>query len=322
MAETQKSASIIPRLLESQDRFISLLKTVEADPFDIFNVLIASKMPANLFLKHLVVLADFGGEPLQRLSDSFKSLFPFDENRKRYFFTFVWKEKTHVYFFEALPIRGKVGNLRLGIDGVGLSSAVELTPLHRDVIAILMFAASAADEKLVESESLTKCEIGALLGQGEAIDHYVDQKYLWVSRITGGAEANMLGQYAQSYVVDYLKEQLGSSYSVVRNGKIDIGGHYLPFDVVVDSGKKKFGIEVSFQVTTNSTIERKGAQAESRQKVMHKKGHSLIYIIDGAGNFQRRSAITKICDHSDCTVAYSKEEFDIMVNFIKENSHA
>ncbi|GEM_PF-1552170 len=43
----------------------------------------------------------------------------------------------------------------------------------------------------------------------------------------------------------------------------------MPFDVVVEKGNKKIGIEVSFQVTTNSTIERKAGQAADRMNLMH-----------------------------------------------------
>ena len=38
----------------------------------------------------------------------------------------------------------------------------------------------------------------------------------------------------------------------------------MPFDIVVNRNAKSIGIEVSFQVTTNSTIERKSGQAADR----------------------------------------------------------
>lgn len=87
----------------------------------------------------------------------------------------------------------------------------------------------------------------------------------------------------------------------------------------IESSSRKYGIEISFQVTTNSTIERKAGQAADRQRLMHSDGYSIAYIIDGAGNFQRRSAVSEICSHSDCTVAYSQEEFRILANWIKES---
>jgi hypothetical protein len=92
----------------------------------------------------------------------------------------------------------------------------------------------------------------------------------------------------------------------------------MPFDVLVTKGCKSVGIEVSFQVTTNSTIERKAGQAAERKRLMNAAGHRIAYVIDGAGNFQRSSAISTICKYSDCTVAYSDGEFDILATFVRE----
>ncbi len=56
----------------------------------------------------------------------------------------------------------------------------------------------------------------------------------------------------------------------VQNGKEGLDEYLkMPFDVVVEKGNKKIGIEVSFQVTTNSTIERKAGQAADRMNLMH-----------------------------------------------------
>ena len=91
----------------------------------------------------------------------------------------------------------------------------------------------------------------------------------------------------------------------------------MPFDILVTRNNKHVGVEVSFQVTTNSTIERKSGQAANRQNLMHSSGNYIAYILDGAGNFQREAALSTICDYSDCTVAYSKEEFEVLVEWIK-----
>ena len=76
-------------------------------------------------------------------------------------------------------------------------------------------------------------------------------------------------------------------------------------------------IEVSFQVTTNSTIERKAGQAQARQNLLHEKGHKIAYVIDGAGNFQRRSALSTICRFSDCTVTFRDDELASLAEFLK-----
>ena len=65
-------------------------------------------------------------------------------------------------------------------------------------------------------------------------------------------------------------------------------------------------------------LKRKGGQAQERQKQMHEMGYNIAYVIDGAGNFQRRSAISTICEFSDCTVAYSDSELMNLVEFIRK----
>lgn len=172
-----------------------------------------------------------------------------------------------------------------------------------------------------EEAGLSACEIGTLLGKGEVLDDYVKQRYINVSRITGGATANSLGQLAQKEVANYLTKSLGEAFTVSSNGTINLSGYDkdrgMPFDIVVAKGNKIVGIEISFQVTTNSTIERKAGQAADRMNLMHSNGHKIAYVLDGAGNFQRKSAISTICKNSDCTVAYSEEEFQILSNWLE-----
>lgn len=313
LSSKEADASIIPLLLETQDKFVSILNLVEDRPFTIFKVLQASNFPSNLFLKHLVVLTDFGGEKLQRLNKNFDALFP--KNK----FTFFWKETKVTYRFKKLPLRGDLTNAKLSIDGKGIIKKTSLDDTQKDVIALLLFGSTCPSEEA--AKVLYKCEVGTLLGQPDELESFIKQRYIVVSRITSGAKANALGQIAQTHVVDYLKDKLGKEYKITRNGTIEIKSQKnqkLPFDIVVQKDGKNVGIEVSFQVTTNSTIERKAGQARDRAELLHKQDDHIAYIIDGAGNFQRSSAIGKICENSDCTLSYKEEEFELLVKFLKE----
>ena len=126
----------------------------------------------------------------------------------------------------------------------------------------------------------------------------------------------------------YLQEHLGDDYNVVKDGtipgvKMD-DDKDATFDIVVDrmadegKYKKYVGIEVSFQETSNSTIERKAREAQARFRNTNNKRCYVAYIIDGAGNFSRTSAVTDLCNNSHCNVAYTPSEFDILIDFIKE----
>jgi hypothetical protein len=331
LKEKNEKASVIPTLLKTQDQFISILRLCHDRPEQIFDLIQAAKFPANLFLKHLVVLADYGGETISRLNKNFQSVFSEKNSQGKYVMRFFWKGKEYQYVFKELPANKlSSANKALGIDQKGLTKDEELDNLKRDVIMILLYGASSkadgasseADGTNLEKCDLEKCEIGSLLGTEEELNKYVKQKYITISRITQGAAANELGQIAQSIVFDFLEKYLGEGYSVRKNGRIVLDGYQkqggMPFDIVVEKGNKVVGIEVSFQVTTNSTIERKSGQAADRKALMHKQGYKIAYVIDGAGNFQRSSATSTICQHSDCTVAYRENEFEVLGNFIRD----
>ncbi len=192
---------------------------------------------------------------------------------------------------------------------------------------LLIYGAAAVSPNI--KEIFRKCTIFELLGNDEQIETFVRQNYIRVSRIIGGKDASDLGNAAQSFVVSYLQERLGDNYSVRSNGTVpgvtqNNGNTLTTFDAVVDRvndhsrHKKYVAIEVTFQVTTNSTIERKGGQAVERFNAITSTRNYIAYIIDGAGNFARRSAVSVLCENSHCTVAYTKPEFELLIEFIKE----
>lgn len=310
-------ANILPLLLSSHEDFLKILILSKSNPFQVFKIINATEYPANLFLKHLVVLADYGGEPIQRLGRAFDTIFPQKNDKSGYYFDFTWRGERYRYDFKSLPING-LSNKKLFIDGEGLMISRELDNLTCDMIAILLFASTSEHS---ENAGLSVCEIGTMLGEEDELIKFVKQRYITVSRIMGGATANSLGQLAQSEIVNFLSEALGKEYRIIRNGYVFLDNYDkeggMPFDIVVEKGLKKVGIEVSFQVTTNSTIERKAGQAAERQALMHENGYMIAYVLDGAGNFQRTSAISTLCNYSDCTVAYTSEEFWVLSNWIK-----
>ena len=95
-------------------------------------------------------------------------------------------------------------------------------------------------------------------------------------------------------------------------------GRMTSFDIVVTDGRKYVAIEVGFQVTTNSVIERKAGQAQARYEQAKKAGHKIAYVLDGAGNFQRETALRTICSYSHCTVAFSRSELEVLCEFLRE----
>jgi hypothetical protein len=319
LSELEAKLSVIPLLLETQDQFISIISVKTPDLDRLFNILESSSLPANLFLKHLAILADFGGELLQRVSREFKMLFP--EGKLSYY----WQGKLYSYTFRSLPYL-KFSNQSLHIDGRHLVEQHPLDDLKRDAIALLLFGSAYSGEDQEVAEALAKCEIGDYLGKPDELTNFIKQRYIWVSRITGGAKANNLGQLAQKFVVEYIENNLRlDNVEVKSSGRLPgvthtdpLTGRETSFDLVVTNGVRYAAVEVSFQVTTNSTIERKAGQAKGRYEQIEKAGHRIAYVIDGAGNFQRETAMRTMLSHSHCSVAFSRTELNVLCNFLRD----
>jgi len=318
LSELEAKLSVIPLLLETQDQFISIvgIKTPSLDR--LFDIIEASSLPANLFLKHLAVLADFGGEPLQRVSREYEKLFPAGK------LNYYWQGKPCGYVFRSLP-RPKFSNQSLHIDGRHLAEQHPFDDLKRDAIALLLFGSAYSGDDQETARALTKCEIGDYLGKPDELTIFIKQRYIWVSRITGGAQANNLGQLAQKFVAKYIREHLGLDVDIQPGGRLpgvthtdSLTGRETSFDLVVTDGARYVAVEVSFQVTTNSVIERKAGQARSRYEQIVQAGHRIAYVIDGAGNFQRETAMRIMLAHSHCSVAFSRSALDVLCDFLRD----
>jgi hypothetical protein len=201
LSQKEAELSVIPKLIETQDDFIAILAVKVPDLNGLFTIINTSTFPANLFLKHLAVLADFGGEMLQRVNREFTLLFPAGE------LDYFWNDEQRTYRLTSLPLTGNLSNDRLGINGKRLIEERPLTDLLKDVIALLTFGSASTSE--YAAQVLAKCEIGNYLGEPDKLEQFIKQRYIWVSRITGGAQSNTLGQIAQNFVKEYIEQNGG-----------------------------------------------------------------------------------------------------------------
>lgn len=319
ISESEATQSTIPLLLDSQQQFIHIIGIDVSELDKLFTIIESSTLSANLFLKHLVILADFGGELLKRVSREFPTLFP---ERK---LSYQWRGTPQTYEFQALPSK-KFSNRNLQIEGKQLTTASDLDNLKKDAIALLLFGSSYSGNDHNALSMLSKCEIGEYIGKPDQLSLFMKQRYIWVSRIIGGAKANNLGQLAQQFALEYIEEKLAVlDIKIKQGGRIPSVSHTDPttgrdtaFDLVVTDGYKYVAIEVSFQVTTNSTIERKSGQAKSRFQQIESAGHKIAYVVDGSGNFERKTALKTILAYSHCSVAFTRPELDILCQFLQE----
>ena len=320
-AEAQKM-SILQYLLDTQEKFISILKLADKNnPEKLFELLNASSFDYHLFLKHLMLLTDLGAEQLQRINTEFFDLFPKGS------LTYKSKSVEKTYQYDVLPVRGRLDNKKMKIDTIKhLKSSRYNKDLCKDVIMMLIYGASSVRPRT--RAVLYKCNSSDYLGDDTQIEDYVRKNYIRVSKIISGKVANDLGNVAQVYALKYLSAKLGADYRLQSNGKLpDVSENektWATFDILVDRVndtskiKTYVGIEVSFQETSNSLIERKASIANNRFTQVAKRRCYVAYIIDGIGNFSRSSAVNILCDNSHCTVAYTPDEFDVLVDFIRE----
>jgi hypothetical protein len=307
--------SSIPMLIKTQDQFLSILKSSDKKPNAWLHTLKeSSTLSPNFFLKHLMVLSDVGGERLQRVSKDFEKLFPEKT------MVFIWN--SHKYTHKFSQNRNSWTNKSLNVEKSVILNSAEINSDMIDVIMLLLWGANVIKQENLPQEIIDKCCIGNLLGKTDELEQFVKQRYIHVSRITGGSTVNDLGHACEQYVKNFLQSRLNSNFELTGH-KIEGISHndkdLTTFDLVVKNKKNGiyFAIEISFQVTTNSVIERKSGLAQSRKELLNQNGHKVIYIIDGSGNFQRKNAISTILKFSDLTVNFSDEGLNELVRFIQ-----
>lgn len=93
------------------------------------------------------------------------------------------------HVFKSIEDRDSWSDPKLGVDSIGILTKQELSLAMEDVAMLLLFGGFATHNK-IPSFVKERCIIGAMLGKKQELDTFVRQRYIWVSRITGGATAN------------------------------------------------------------------------------------------------------------------------------------
>ncbi len=313
--ERAATASVLPILLETQEHFLSVLKLADSHPEAWEKALrLTQSLSGSVFLKHLMVLTDVGGEPLNKLV-------PLSRAFPSGFMQYVWNGQEYTYHFQAALGRNSLTNENLHVDGSSILKGRSFDALGYDMAMLLIHGEASLGNKLPD-DFKAKCLVGGLIGQPDILEQFVRQNYIRVSRIIGGANSNAFGQIAQDLVIEWLAPLL-IGWRIDRNGHLpgvthNAGVSETSFDVVtVSPSGQYFGVEVSFQHTTNSVIERKAREAQARQQATHEAGHHICYVIDGAGNINvRQAAVRTIMTYSDCTVAFSKPQMEELARFM------
>jgi hypothetical protein len=306
-------------LLATQDEFIAVLKVASKSPLSWRVVLDESEnLTLPLFTKHLMILCDLGGETLNKI-------LPIEKYFPDLGINLSWQGKGFTYKFKAIQDSKSLTNSALNLSKNHIKKN-NRGPLLEDLVMILFFGGLAENGFLPE-QYLVNTQIGSMLGDVETLDSYIQQNYIRVSTQIKGAHSNALGHFAQNYVANLLKENLSDAWKVKLEGSLtgvkhsDEEGAESNFDITaVSPNGVQFAIEVSFQVTTNSVIERKARDSAAIQQRANALKHFICYVIDGAGNINvRKHAVKTILSHSDCTVALTGPEIGVLSDFLKLN---
>ena len=316
--------SVIPLLIETFDAFVGIMNAARPSIVSIEAIIKNSKITPNIFLKHLTLLADFGGEVLSRMGDNFSDIFTKDEKGS---FGFDYKcpitGENLRYKFKSLPCKN-LGNNKLLIDKKAIRKNPDINeiPLINDIIFILLFGSFSTDTKTARNlvECNFKCDLIKYVNSKQRFLDYLKPHYIRVSSIAKGNVNNNRGYALEKYIKEFLKQKLPREYSISK-GKITVSsGDKIPFDLVIKNSLNNgfFALEISFQVTTNSVIERKGNEASSRYERIKEIGGFIGYIVDGAGNIKRKNAIEKLIANSHGVYSINKIHLKQLVKKIKE----
>jgi hypothetical protein len=308
-----KNASVLDKLLDSHNAF---LRVCAGEAFDHNSwpqgINSQTIIAPNLFLKHLMALTDIGGEALNKLTPIMK-YFPTGAINLE-----AGGGSRRSYKFQKIHNITSLHNTALGVSSSQLLAEKKKLDLKGlDVVMLLMFGGLDSESELTP-ELAEIFSVGRFIGNKMLLVDYVQSAYLRVSRQTGGATANSLGASVQSYVAHEIRQRLpiwDVKETAVVPG-VQHGNTPTTFDVLAESPKgNKVCIEVSFQVTTNSVIERKARESAAVYESCRKAGALLVYVIDGAGNLNvRTKAVQQLIDNSDLVVTISPSDLDLLAD--------
>ena len=308
----ETTLSVQPLLAETHNSFCTVLESINHIPIRSF-IDSDQDLYGNLFLKHLMILSDLGGEALNKLP-------PLSQYIPTKTLNFFWNGKNWSYPLKEIGDKCALANAALKVDNKNLFNKHELDGKIEDVCMLILFGSRLIDADLPE-DILEKCNIGEYVGQPDKLESFLKSRYLTVSKQTSGAKSNARGQLIQKFVASELKKYLPNNWAVESDSSlpgVTFANKQINFDIVVISPRGVyFGVEVSFQVTTNSVIERKSRESFKLHETINSKGHYFCHVLDGVGNLEiRKNASKQIFLNSDICVSLGENELFNLATFM------
>ena len=263
----------------------------------------------NIFLRHCMLFADLGWEAIKKwFGDAYADLFPNG---------FLVTED----FRYRIP---NITNGRIRVSSAHITSAYTHTLTQEQMqhieslIAVLFYGSN------VNSQALESCNLSVYLSDdGTLFDADSRVKYIHVSRQTGGAAAAIGGSLLETRIaIEPIVELLHAEFpdllfTTTRDHQFAPGQQMTSDQWFVNEvNNRAVALEVSFQETTNSTIERKRRDAQNRQRLFPNNVRS-VFVLDGVGTLDhRQNAVIDIIQYSDMVVSARPDQVENLARYI------
>ncbi len=295
-------------LLESLDEFITILE--DSEPSELIDNLLASRgeITSLLAVRHSMLATDISAEFLDRV----RRYLVFKGIRR---LTMISDDQTIEYDMRRLA------QFDRALSNNQINSASE--ELLRDLLFIICYGNRVREFE--EFTTFRRCALGEICGDERRVREYLSKLYIKFSRQTTGRSTAESGSIPEEIVREHLGRCLAERSNIRQMSAnrlpAEIPGGPTQFDFVYEISTNTRGevyviIEVAFQETTNSVIERKARLAAEMFNRNNSDSLILCYVVDGAGYFARESALKKMIRYSDICVGLRPEELDRLCNFM------
>ncbi|MGO3724955.1 MAG: DpnII family type II restriction endonuclease [Staphylococcus equorum] len=258
--------------------------------------LVEMEIPTEILLKNLMIILDTSAETLDRIAMYLN-----------------YKGIDHLTIDNQVIKMKKLGkDKKISLSNKNIANADNA--LKHDIISILSFGYSSVE--IGRFSSIKFCKLSKFANNPDLLDQHLRYLPLNSSSQIKQLRAVNFGQQLEKLVLKKIasvQEKLGFELSLDRRyfGQ--------QFDLVLEKSDKFVVIEIAFQETTNSTLERKGKQAKNGlYESINAKGNKLIYIVDGAGYFKRIRALENLIEYSHFITNVSDEGLEDLIIFLED----
>ena len=270
----------------------------------------SNQLPANMFLRHCMLFADIGWESMKKwFGETYEEMFPNGKFASQNF-EFKMPRLTQSKIRTSSSHIKKSFDYKLKVDNL------------EQIIAAIRLLFLGSDSSMIQ---LGKCNLAIYLedDDGSLFRSDAMTKYIHVSKQTSGAEATSSGDLLEKRIaINPVTDFLNHHYPELNVFQCQNYAFNDEQEMVSDcwfvnsDNGYSVAVEVSFQETTNSVIERKRKDAENRRNLFPPECKSA-FVIDGVGSIDHRpKAVEEILNNADIVVSAREDEILRLAKYI------